>query len=211
MTASLFRHQVMDANSHVVSGASVSFMQGFRKGPVFHDPEMRVPARNPFLTDSAGRVALYLEAGETYEITIDTPRGERQQFTHVALADGEVTRETVEVERVVDRIVTVDNPEQARRIAELEAMLAAKAAPDPEPIRAHVPPAEIADLIDVHETPPQTHERLTRLYAEAKQGAELARNYGGTFNGKSIVEWERKAERYESGIDWNRGRLAETI
>ena len=104
-----------------------------------------------------------------------------------------------------------DSPETLRKLAEMEAALAAASAPKPEPVSAHIPPAEIADLIEMSETPPETHARLTRLYADAKQGAELARSYGGTFNGKSIVEWERKAERYESGLKWNRGRMAETI
>ena len=110
-----------------------------------------------------------------------------------------------------ERVVTVDNPEQAKKIAELEAALAAASAPKPEPVSAHIPPPELADLIEINETPPETHARLTKLYSDAKQGAELARAYGGTFNGKGVVEWERKAERYESGIKWNRGRLAETI
>ena len=213
MTAALFTYQVIDASSRVVPGAKVSFMQGFRKGPVWHDPEMRTPARNPYITDGAGRVALYLKAGETYEITIETPRGDRVQFTHVARADGEVIRETVTetVEVPVERVVYQDSPETLRRLAEMEALLAAASAPKPEPVAKHIPPAEIADLIEINETPPETHARLTRLYAEAKQGAELARTYGGTFNGKSIVEWERKAERFESGIKWNRGRLSEVI
>ena len=211
MTAALFTYQVIDAGSRVVPGAKVSFMQGFRKGPVWHDPEMRTPARNPYITDGAGRVALYLKAGETYEITIETPRGDRVQFTHVARADGEVIRETETVEVPVERVVYQDSPETLRKLVEMEAALAAASAPKPEPVSAHIPPPEIADLIEINETPPETHARLTRLYAEAKQGAELARTYGGTFNGKSIVEWERKAERFESGIKWNRGRLSEVI
>lgn len=100
---------------------------------------------------------------------------------------------------------------QAARIAELEAALAAAAAPKPEPAGRVIAPPELADLIEMNETPPETHARLTRLYADAKQAAELARSYGGTFNGKSTVEWERKAERYDSGIKWNRGRMAETV
>lgn len=213
MTAVLWTYQVIDANSRVVPGARVSLMQGFRKGPVFHDPEMRTPARNPYPTDGAGRVALYLKAGETYEITIETPKGERWQFTHVARADGEVIRETVTetVEVPVERVVYQDSPETLRKLAEMEAALAAAAAPKPEPVAKHIPPPELADLIEINETPPETHARLTKMYSDAKQGAELARTYGGTFAGKSVVDWERNAERYETGIKWNRGRFAESI
>lgn len=109
---------------------------------------------------------------------------------------------------------------QAARIAELEAMLAAKANPPPSDppttMSADVaaPPAELADLFLPNETPPETHERLMKLFMEAKQCEEIARRDGGTngsFNGKSAMEWLRKAEHYDSGIRWNRGRLAEII
>lgn len=107
-----------------------------------------------------------------------------------------------------------DNPAQARKIAELQAALAAASAPKPEPVGKHVPPPEIADLIVMHDTPAQNHERLMRLFMEAKQSEEIARRDGGTngsFNGKTTMEWLRKAEHYESGIKWNRGRLSEVI
>ena len=226
MTAALFFYQAIDASSRVIPGASIAFQQGFRPGPVWYDAEMRTPAPNPYITDAAGKCAVYLLAGQQYDITITSPRGDIQQFTHTARADGEVIRETVEVERIVERVVervvevpveiervierVVTDPEAETlraRIAELEAKLLAQAKPEPE----SNPPPEIADLIDPAETPQECFDRLTKLYVEAKQSAELARGYGGTFGGKSVIDYERRAERLESGIKWNRGRLAEQL
>lgn len=216
MTAALFFYQAIDASSRVIPGASIAFRQGFRPGPVWYDAEMRTPAPNPYITDAAGKCAVYLLAGQQYDITITSPRGDIQQFTHTARADGEVIRETVEVERIVERVVErvvevpvevpveVESIETAALRVELAKLKEALA-------RAKAPPEELADLFTTHETPPESHARLTRLYAEAKQKAELARGYGGTFDGKSVIDWERKAERYESGLKWNRGRLAETL
>lgn len=72
-------------------------------------------------------------------------------------------------------------------------------------------PDDLADIIPPFESAGITNHRLTVLYTEAKQKAELARAHGGTFDSKSVIDWERKAARYESGLKWNRGRLAETI
>lgn len=213
MTAVLFTYQVIDGNSRVVPGAAIRFMQGFRKGPVWHDPEMRTPARNPYPTDGAGRVALYLKAGETYDITIETPRGERWQFTHVARADGEVIRETVTetvevpVERIVERVVTVDNPEQAKRIAELEAMLAAASAPKPEPVAAHIPPEELADLIDWQAPPRERQEALLVKLREVNGLIGLAEDRGG----RAEPHLYKRRDKIESGIRYNRATSAETI
>jgi hypothetical protein len=52
---------------------------------------------------------------------------------------------------------------------------------------------------------------LIRLLTEAKGSAELARGYGGAFNGKSVVEWERKAQSINESIHWNSGRKVETL
>ena len=207
MTAALFTHRVIDASSRVVPGASVRFMQGFRPGSVFHDPELRTPARNPMLTDGAGWVRVYLQAGETYEITIETPRGDLTQFVHVARADGETVTETVEVirevpvETIIERIVP--DPEQAARIAELEARLAKHEAVKPDaPIPDH-----LADLISYADTPAQTSEKLLVKLREVLGLIGLAEDDGK----RAPPELYRKKDRLESGIQWNRGRLAETI
>lgn len=216
MTAALFTYQVIDAGSRVVPGAKVSFMQGFRKGPVWHDPEMRTPARNPYITDGAGRVALYLKAGETYEITIETPRGDRVQFTHVARADGEVIRETVteKVEVPVERVVYQDSPETLRKLAEMEALLAAASAPKPEPVAKHVP-EDIATVLAEEGISVSSldiiNSEMARLYTKYMGYSEMARTRDGMFNGKTTIEWIMKAERYLRVQDWNRGRMAEII
>lgn len=197
MTAALFTYQVIDASSRVVPGAKVSFMQGFRKGPVWHDPEMRTPARNPHLTDAAGRVALYLKANEAYEITIDTPRGDRQQFTHVAGSDGETVTERVEVpvERIVEKVVTVESPELIRRVQELEAENARLKQPTPSE-----PPKEIHEFIREGEPHGEAQARLWKLYNELttllmmglatdEQGRTHSRLHGALYwIGRSAVE-----------------------
>ena len=209
MTASLFLHQVIDASSRVVPGATLTFRQGFRPGEIFHDPERRTPARNPFPADGAGRVRLYLNAGETYEVTVESPNGDRYQFVHVARADGETVTETVEVvrevpvETIVERVVEVADPEQAARIAELEARLAKHEAVKPDaPI-----PDELADLISYADTPAQTSEKLLVRLREVLGLIGLAEDAGG----RAAPELYRKRDRLESGIRWNRGRSAEVI
>lgn len=100
--------------------------------------------------------------------------------------------EVIEVEKIVIRTVEVP-------------------APAPDMASTHIPPPELADLIYVHETPEQANLRLVRLYADAMGKSELARTRDGMYEGKSVTEWIRSAEHYESGLKWNRGRMAETI
>lgn len=210
MTAALFFYQAIDASSRVIPGASIAFKQGFRPGPIWYDAEMRTPAPNPFVTDAAGKCSVYLLAGQQYDITITSPRGDIQQFIHTARADGEVIRETVEVERIVERVIEVPVEVEVESI-ETAALRVELAKLKDTLAKIKAPPEDIADLFVVHETPAESHKRLMTLYTESKQKAELARGYGGTFDGKSVIDYERKAERYESGLKWNRGRLAETL
>lgn len=112
----------------------------------------------------------------------------------------------------VERIVEVENPETVARLQEAEARLAeAQEKLAAKKAGTDAPPADLLDIIVTHQTPAETHERLTRLYAECMQRAELARTRDGVFEGKSTTEWIRKAERYESGLKWNRGRMAEQV
>lgn len=78
------------------------------------------------------------------------------------------------------------------------------------------PPHEVVELLADHGlTPGDTYERvnesLVSALTKAKSSAELARGYGGVFDGKSVVEWERKAQAINESIRWNSGRKVETI
>lgn len=232
MTPSEFTRQVLDDSSRIVPGASITFMTGSRKGPVFLDPEMRTPARNPFITKADGMCHVFLSAGETYEITIETPKGRRWQFTHVAKGKEIVREPSVTVSEdtqhgappvdpplpaapeiiEVEKLVHIENPETQARLEEaLRKLDEANAALEARKAGADIPPQDIADLIRLNESYERANERLVANYQEAMQKAELARNYDGVFEGQSTTYWLRKAERYNSAIQWNRGRSAETL
>jgi|TARA_R100000544_G_C2227027_1_gene61494 uncharacterized protein YhaN len=238
---SLFRYQAFDDSGRPVPGALVSFRQGSRSGPVFLDPELRTEARNPFPAKAGGRVTLYLHAGESYEVTITSPRGQiLDQFVHTGQAIGETVTETVVVPEPVEveKVVYRDSPEtlaemealrkanaardaEAAMMANLEKLEAADAKlkerpPEPEP----EPEAEIAPDVEQvlneagvykSDTPEKVNEVLLRKLNEAKQCHYIALEHGGSFNGGNSVYWEQKAERYQTGVDWNRGRMAETL
>lgn len=214
MPASLFRYHAIDDSGRVVSGAEALFKQGRTKPDVHSDPELKIPARNPYTANAGGRMTLYLKAGEAYEVTVTTPAGLiLDQFVHTAIPIGGTVevekRVEVPVERVVEveKVVYRDPPDLAER---LEAMEAAKTKLDarPDAPAYSPPPPEIADLLRVSETYEQTNERLLPLYREAKNRAEMA------IDGHDKTErmkWEAKAERLDSAIQWNRGRAVETI
>lgn len=207
MSASEFFHQIID-NGRNVPGATATFRQGSRPGPVFLDPELRTPARNPFLTKSDGIIHVYLNAGETYEVTIETPRGRRWQFTHVAKAPGKTSvREVevrVEVEKQVpvevERIVTVQDPRQAAEIERLQAEIEAlksRTAPVPE---------ELGDLIDWSAPPRARQEALLAKWREINGLIQLSEDRGT----RASADLYHKRDRIESGMTFNRPTLAET-
>jgi hypothetical protein len=90
-------------------------------------------------------------------------------------------------------------------ISALKAQLAAKDAPkwsaDDEP------PAELSDLISYYDTPAEANDKLIALLREVNGLIGLAEDRGG----RAAADLYRKRDRIESGINWNRGRLAGTI
>lgn len=100
-----------------------------------------------------------------------------------------------------------------KRVEALEAMRPDVSIPQ---FLQDAPPHEVAELLADHGlTPGDTYERvnesLVAALTKAKSSAELARGYGGIFDGKSVVEWERKAQAINESIRWNSGRKVETI
>jgi hypothetical protein len=77
----------------------------------------------------------------------------------------------------------------------------------PEPVQEG-PPADIAELFDPNLTPRQNQEALQKKYAALMSERELELTAG---NGSKAMELLKRAERFESGITWNRARLAEVI
>ncbi len=97
-------------------------------------------------------------------------------------------------------------------IAGLKAQLAEALAKAPEPVEIpeflqDKPPAELADLFDPADTAPESNEKLLVRLREVLGLIGLAEDAGG----RAAPELYRRKDRLESGIRWNRGRLAEVI
>jgi hypothetical protein len=201
--ASLYDHQVIDGNSNVVPGAQVTFMQGRTKPVIYNDPELKVPARNPYPTKTDGHVTVYLDPGE-YEVEIVHPNGRIRQFTLTAQANVGITPEPEIVERIVyrDRVEYVQvKPDLAKLEAAAESLRKAKR-------DAIQPPQEIADLVRVNETYEQTNTRLLPFYTEAQHMKERAIED----NDKTArIVWELKIRKLDLAMHWMHGRLIETI
>jgi hypothetical protein len=225
-TPSLFRYQAIGHSGPV--SAHIAFRQGRSPAVIYYDPELRTPARNPAPTDSVGRVNLYMHAGQSYEVTVQFPDGTTDQFMHTAVPMGsvEIIREPAPEPVTVDRVVHQDSPET---LAELERLRGiereharaalmsglAKLEDAKERVDARAPGAEVVSLLSEHGlTVSDSYERINEVfvpkYAQAKNAAEYARQ-NGSYEGKGVIHWEEKAERFGGSLKWNRGRAAETV
>lgn len=81
-------------------------------------------------------------------------------------------------------------------------------AEDIEPESYDEPPVDIVDLVDPSLTPRQNLDVLTSKFAAAKNAEEYARSNGDM---KAAMEHLKDAERFESGIKWNRAVLVEVV
>jgi hypothetical protein len=169
--------------------------------------------------------------GGSRENGISLARDLKAQYLKTKVRGGE----GAETERVVYR----DNPETEAELTELRKREAARdaedalmrgleklekthaemqerpAEPEPEPEPKPAPEGVTETLLEAglyqSDTPEKVNEVLLRKLNEAKQCHYIALEHGGTFNGGSSVYWERKAERYQTGVNWNRARMAETL
>ena len=141
----------------------------------------------------------------------------------------EAMKEERAVDKVEPEVVYVPDPEAEARALEAEGKLQEALAemanvkealatrpetvmPDFEPEAEQEsydePPAEIADLIDPDLTARQNLDALTAKYAAAKNLEEYCRSNDDM---EGAMKHLRDAERFESGIKWNRAVLAEVV
>jgi len=73
------------------------------------------------------------------------------------------------------------------------------------------PPEAIADLFDPSLTPRQNQDALKQKYAQHMSEHYRLRDYGDQDSKSQAQRHLEKAERLDSGIKWNRARLAEVI
>ncbi len=224
-SSTLFRHQCID-ESGLVPGALYSFRRGRAPGVIYADKDMKIPARNPLPANGRGVAIAYLPIGEEFEVTVTRPDGSHvEQFNHMATPlGGEVQiieqpapePEIVYVDREVEVRVKDPETEAQARAAEaaltdaLEQLKAAKAKVDerkPEPV-SDEPPKAIADLFDPNLTARQNQEALQKKYAALMSEREHELTAGNSSEAMALL---KRAERFESGITWNRARLAEVI
>jgi hypothetical protein len=224
-TSTLFRYHAIDEKG-VISGARAHFRQGSSNAEIYTDEHLRVKGLNPWKAKADGRFNIYLPLNERYEVTITRPDGTFvDQFIHTALPAGgveqiietapapepEVIEKIVEVVKEVPIEVKVKDPETEARLTEaLEQLERAQSNMEerkPEPV-SEEPPEAIADLFDPNLTARQNQEALQKKYAALMSERELELTAG---NGSKAMELLKRAERFESGITWNRARLAEVI
>ena len=215
-TPSLFRYQAIGHSGPV--SAHIAFRQGRAPAVIYYDPDLRTPARNPAPTDSVGRVNLYMNAGQSYEVTVQFPDGTTDQFMHTAVPMGsvEIIREPAPEPVTVDRVVHQDSPETLAELERLRgiereharaALMSGLAKLEDAKAKVDIP-AELKEYLRVGETYEQTNTRLLPIYKEAQNMKEMAiENADKT----ARVFWELKIRKLDLAMHWMHGRLIETV
>jgi hypothetical protein len=213
---SLFRYQAIGHKGPV--SALIAFRQGRAPAVIYYDPDLRTPARNPAPTDSVGRVNLYMNAGQSYEVTVQFPDGTTDQFMHTAVPMGsvEIIREPAPEPVTVDRVVHQDSPETLAELERLRgiereharaALMSGLAKLEDAKAKVDIP-AELKEYLRVGETYEQTNTRLLPIYKEAQNMKEMAiENADKT----ARVFWELKIRKLDLAMHWMHGRLIETV
>jgi len=115
-------------------------------------------------------------------------------------------RDLMDIEARSDHIEEPTRDPLSKKLADLEAAKAnIDEALDAAPKQ---PPEAIADLIDPNLTAQQNMDALIDKYAATMSEREHELSGGNTSRAMELL---RKAERLDSGIKWNRARLAEVL
>jgi len=163
-------------------------------------------------------VNLYMNAGQSYEVTVQFPDGTTDQFMHTAVPMGsvEIIREPAPEPVTVDRVVHQDSPETLAELERLRgiereharaALMSGLAKLEDAKAKVDIP-AELKEYLRVGETYEQTNTRLLPIYKEAQNMKEMAiENADKT----ARVFWELKIRKLDLAMHWMHGRLIETV
>lgn len=117
----------------------------------------------------------------------------------------------------VGKVLANYMPRIMKHVGEIRPLSQDDDVPIPDFLKTPEPPPEVAETLAEHglsqaDSYERVNEVLVKRYAGVMGNSEYARgNASGIHDGKSVVEWLEIAKRVDSGIKWNRGRMAETI
>lgn len=177
------------------------------------------------------------QIGPLWQITVGEHAGARENGISLARDLLARYRRDVGEAAPVEKVVYRDSPET---LAEIETLRKANAARDaeaalmshldtledtkaklkerpeaPEPEPEEVVPDEIKQAlkeagIDWRDSREAVSNALIAKYRYYKGAAEYART-NGTFDGRGVIYWEKKAEGIDDATAWNRARKVETL
>lgn len=187
-------------------------------------------AAGEFVSENPGEYGLILTTGgalhfntlEEYRIIRDlVVLARRARAEHFTNFKG-VKIDTVEIEPEPEVAEETSASESAKSLVSLEAPELFEVDPEPdedEPVSIIdiPPPEDVQDILDeflpeeesvLTLTPQELMNILVRRFSDEKNAEELARDNGDT---NKVMMHVKNAQRLESGINWNRPRLAEQV
>ena len=180
------------------------------------DGEVLLNAIKPL--DDGGWPRVFVEPGR-YQICEHFPDEEPERWRDIEFVAPDpgpcrvaALEERVEaLEKLVNQLLEARHPSEAM-LDELETVKTKLDDRPADPLEiSNGPPEAIADLFDPNLTARQNQEVLQQKYAQHMSEHYRLRDYGDQNSKSQAQRHLEKAERLDSGIKWNRARLAEVI